>query len=125
MNPVRRVIVVDRDEERGPLLARYLELRGWRAELVADARRVIRQWAHVSPTPALVVEIERNDPDAFELLGALAARAIDAPVIVCARRDLDFRALPVRRMLPERSRFALIARALDELDERVIVDAAE
>ena len=114
MSAARRVVIVDREEARGILLARYLEARGWIAEVVQDARRVVRRWAHVSPAPAIVLEIERDDPDAFELLGAVAARVIDAPVVVCARRDLDLHAVPVRRALPSGSRFSLIARALEE-----------
>jgi DNA-binding response OmpR family regulator len=110
----RKVVIVDREEARGHLLAKYLESFGWEAEVVTDARRVVRRWAHVSPAPAIVLEIERNDPEAFELLGALAAHALEAPVVVCARRDLDLRAMPVHRALPAGCRFSLIARALEE-----------
>lgn len=110
----RRVVIVDREEARGTLLARYLESLGWEAEVMKDPRRVVRRWAHVSPAPAIVLEIERNDPDAFELLGALASHALDARVVAIARRDLDLRAVPVRRALPPGSRFSLIAKALEE-----------
>lgn len=124
--PDLQVMVVDRDEHRGALLVRFLESRGWRAGLMVDPRTVIRRRAKRLSLAAIVLTIRDDDPDAFELLGAIAAHAIDARVVVCARRDLDFRSLPVHRVLPEGCRFSLVAEALEDSKEgRVVPDAAE
>ena len=84
--PARALLLVDRDERAGALLGRYLEARGWRVSRISDPRRVIRQQAARGvEAPIVVLQFDEADTDCFELLGALAARAIAARVIVCAR----------------------------------------
>lgn len=125
VEPSPVVVVVDRDVGAGSLLVQYLAARGWQAELVSDPRRVVRDWFHARRRPMIVLRLEGDDPGAFELLGALAAHAVEAKIVVCARRELDLRAVRVDRALPVRCRFSAIASALDELKEGYVVDAAE
>jgi ActR/RegA family two-component response regulator len=115
--PSRRVVLVDADERASSLLARYLEARGWTVQRVSDARRAVRQWGTAFDAPLVLLRIEDDDPDAFELLGALAARAVAARVVVAG--DLspdDARSLGVDHLLPARPRFSAVASALERLD---------
>lgn len=117
MSAERRLVLVDPDRSSSALLARYLESRGWSVQLVDDARRAIRQWGATVGAPYLLLNIGDDEPDPFELLGALAARALTARVIVVGALSLsDARLVGVERALPARPRFSLIASVLEQLE---------
>jgi CheY-like chemotaxis protein len=115
--PSRRVVIVDPDSRATALLVPYLESRGWSVQAVDSARRAIRQWGTVLGAPLLVVKLEDDHPDTFELLAALAARAIHARVVVVGRLPYeDARMLAVERVLEAPYRFSDLAAVLEELD---------
>ena len=114
--PARSVLLVDRDERAGALLGSYLEARGWRVSKVNDPRRVMRRAKAVGHPPILVVQLDETDTDGFELLAALAARAIAARVVVCAPAWIEGLAmLGVERVLASPCRFADLVITLEDL----------
>jgi DNA-binding response OmpR family regulator len=119
------VLVVDPDERASALLRRYLEARGWSVDVRA-ARAAVRQWGTTLVATNLLLTLEDDDPDAFELLASVAARAVEARVIVCASASLGValpassaRALGVERVLCPHPSFSELARILDESARRV------
>jgi ActR/RegA family two-component response regulator len=115
--PARCVLLVDRDERAGALLGNYLEARGWEVSHVSDPRRVLRTHTKGRGQPSiLVVKLEEMDPDTFELLAALAARAIAARTVVCAPGWIEGLALlGVERVLASPCRFSDLASTLEEV----------
>ncbi len=113
----RDVVLVARDDRTSALLGNYLESRGWSVTQVADPRRVVRRWgAAGAEAPLVVLHIDHDDPDAFELLGALAARALTAHVLVCAVGPIEgLASLGIDRVLAQPCRFSEVAAALEEV----------
>jgi CheY-like chemotaxis protein len=127
---VESVVLVDPEGHTGALLGRYLESRGWSVTQVADARSAVRIWRAVAEAPLLVLRLDEDDPDAFELLGALVAGALPLRAVVCASPGLlgllgAVAPAGVERVLPSSCRFSEVASALDELrDETVVTQEA-
>lgn len=86
-----RVIVVEDDGELRSLLARGLREEGFDVTAVATASEATGRIEHADPD-ALVVDIGLPDADGRDLVQALRARGVGAPVIFLTARD----ALPDR-----------------------------
>lgn len=118
--PERTVLLVLRNDDERALLRWFLESRAWKV-LVADTSRVVRQWSDGQRAPFIVLKLDDDDPDAFELLGALAAKTIDAQMVVCVAATLaeDITAAEAALLGIERLlvgfKFAELVRALEEM----------
>ena len=115
--PLRSVFLVNQDERANAVLASYLEARGWRVSHFSNARCVIRKRAtDLGAPPIVVLQLDEDDTDSFELLGALAAGVFAARVIVCARGTIEgLASLGVERVLASPYRFSDLAAALEEM----------
>jgi CheY-like chemotaxis protein len=114
-----RVILVDCDPRASALLGRYLGELGWTVTYAPDARRALRQSGGALSAPFLVLKLDEDDPDAFELLAAVAARAMRVSVIACTHVLLpeDAEVMGICRVLGARPRFSEVAHALEGLRE--------
>jgi CheY-like chemotaxis protein len=122
-----RVTLVDSDARASALLGRYLGALGWSVTHVPDARRALRQWGSAMSAPFLLLKLDEDDPDAFELLAAVAARAMNVSVVACTSvlSPEDAEAMGIRRVLGARPRLSEVAQALEGLREAAATAAAE
>ncbi len=79
-----RVLVVDPDIRFGLLLKGFLETRGWRADWVSDGRKALREWDSLHPD-VVVSELQGEDLDGFEFIGAVNRIDPRIPIVVCTR----------------------------------------
>jgi ActR/RegA family two-component response regulator len=113
----RRVVLVNSDDRARALLDRYLTVRGWAVLHVTNARQALRMWGPGMRAPFLVLHLEAEEPDSFELLAALAGHAIEVRVLVCSDvlSEEAAQSLGIERVLALRPRLSEIEEALEDL----------
>ena len=89
--PPPAVIVLEDDEELGALVSRGLREEGFEVTLAATAQELLRHIGTADPD-VLVVDIGLPDADGRDVVQALRAQGVGAPVIFLTARD----ALPDR-----------------------------
>lgn len=87
--PPDRILVVENDPVIGDLISRQaLEAAGYQTMLVEETSTAISQAARFNPD-AVIVDIDLPGLSGKDLMVALAAQGIDAPVIVVAQKGSD------------------------------------
>lgn len=114
------VILVDPDERASLLLRFYLESHGWEVVGTADPRSAMRRWGGSLVAPIVVLRLDDDDPDGFELLGALQAHGPAVRVVVCVPPNLagevwSGMSSGIARVLPSPCRFSELAAVLESL----------
>jgi two-component system, response regulator len=123
--PVRstsaKVLVVHRDASYRRTLAAYLTTQGFEPIVCESGREALREASEIA-LEAIMMDLDGDDYDEFELLACLASAPRRVPVIVCTPYESShgpeqavLRELGVRQVLPRPCRFELIVRALREL----------
>jgi DNA-binding response OmpR family regulator len=83
--PVRRVLVVDDDDDIRLLLEQLLSGAGYQVETARDGRAALRAF-HASPTDIVVLDLSMPELDGFETLDRLRDLS-DVPVILLTARS--------------------------------------
>ena len=83
--PVRRVLVVDDDDDIRLLLEQLLSGAGYQVETAQDGRAALRAF-HGSPTDVVVLDLSMPELDGFETLDRLRDLS-DVPVILLTARS--------------------------------------
>ena len=83
--PVRRVLVVDDDDDIRLLLEQLLSGAGYQVETAWDGRAALRAF-HASPTDIVVLDLSMPELDGFETLDRLRDLS-DVPVILLTARS--------------------------------------
>jgi DNA-binding response OmpR family regulator len=83
--PVRRVLVVDDDDDIRLLLEQLLSGAGYQVETAQDGRAALRAF-HASPTDVVVLDLSMPELDGFETLDRLRDLS-DVPVILLTARS--------------------------------------
>lgn len=116
-----KVLIVHRDASYRRTLAAYLSTQGFEAIPREFGREALRDVAEIEPDVVLM-DLDGDDYDEFELLACLASSPRRVHVIVCTPYDSShgpehavLSELGVRHVLPRPCRFELIVRALAEL----------
>jgi DNA-binding response OmpR family regulator len=117
----RKVLVVHRDASYRRTLAAYLTTQGFEPIARESGREALRDAGEIAPD-AIMMDLDGDEYDEFELLACLASLPRRVPVIVCTPYESShgpeqtvLRELGVRQVLPRPCRFELIVRALREL----------
>ena len=85
--PLRRVLVVDDDDDIRLLLEELLRGAGYAVETAHDGRAALRAF-HENPTDVVVLDLSMPELDGFETLGRLRDLS-DVPVILLTARDSE------------------------------------
>src|SRR5262252_8045024 len=85
MAPLRRVLVVDDDDDIRLLLQELLTGAGYRVETAPDGRAALRAF-HANPADLVVLDLSMPELDGFETLERLRDLS-DVPVILLTARD--------------------------------------
>src|SRR5262245_10966233 len=85
MAPLRRVLVVDDDDDIRLLLQELLTGAGYRVETAPDGRAALRAF-HENPTDLIVLDLSMPELDGFETLDRLRDLS-DVPVILLTARS--------------------------------------
>jgi CheY-like chemotaxis protein len=116
-----RVLVVHRDASYRRTLAAYLEGQGYEVVAASGGREALRDACEQRPN-AVLMDLEGDEFDEFELLACLARLPRRVPAIVCTAYGNSsgpeltvLHELGVQHILPRPCRFELIVRALHEL----------
>jgi CheY-like chemotaxis protein len=119
----RRVLIVHGDVSYRRKLATHLEAKGLTPIVRFSGREALRDAAELQ-LDAVLMDLEGDEFDEFELLSRFANFPRRIPAVVCSAYaeapgpELDeLRDLGARRVLPRPCRFELVVRALCELDE--------
>jgi DNA-binding response OmpR family regulator len=83
--PVRRVLVVDDDDDIRLLLEQLLSAAGYQVQTARDGRAALRAF-HASPTDVVVLDLSMPELDGFETLDRLRDLS-DVPVILLTARS--------------------------------------
>jgi CheY-like chemotaxis protein len=122
----RRVLIVHGDVSYRRTLATYLEAKGLTPIVRVTGRDALRDAADLQ-LDAVLMDLEGDELDEFELLTRFANFPKRIPAVVCSSYaeapgpELDeLRDLGARRVLPRPCRFDLVVRALCELEEQPV-----
>ena len=79
-----RVLLLDTELSFGHLLRGYLAEQGWELLQIADNREALRQWDDIDPD-LLLMDLDGEEMDGFELLEEILRKPDPPPVVVCTR----------------------------------------
>ncbi len=80
-----RVLLVDAEESFGHLLGGYLAEQGWELLQLPDGREALQRWDELAPD-LLLMDLDGEEMDGFELLEEVLRKPDTVPVVICTRQ---------------------------------------